>query len=80
MQKRSYSLDLVKTIATAIIVMHHYQVVTGARFQTINFDGGWFYWGYIVELFFLLSGYFMQKYVPVIREGKTTFPEWGARR
>jgi len=61
--KREYSLDILKLIATTFIIFHHYQQLTGAFFEnTINFSSGSFYWGYLVELFFILSGYFMYSY------------------
>lgn len=63
MERREYSLDVIKIIATILIVFHHYQQVTGAMFSVINFWDGKFYFGYIVELFFVLSGYFMWRYV-----------------
>lgn len=57
MRKRYYNLDIIKIIAAIIVVFHHYQQISGVRFQTINFFGGNFAWGYLVELFFLISGF-----------------------
>lgn len=69
-QKRCYSLDALKVFATILIVFHHYQQMTGAYFEHgINYFGGKFYFGYIVELFFVLSGYFMFKYIERIKNG-----------
>lgn len=56
---REYTFDVVKFLAISIIVLHHYQEVTGAFFQHgPNWYDGAFYWGYLVELFFIISGYF----------------------
>ena len=56
MKKRDYSLDLLRIFATTIIIFHHYQQGSGAVYKYINFWGGGFYFGYLVELFFILSG------------------------
>lgn len=77
--KRNYALDFLKCIATIAIVFHHYQQETGAMFR-YNFWGGWFYWGYIVELFFLISGYVICRYVPVIYQGKMSLKQWTLKR
>ncbi len=53
---RDVSLDFLKVIATCLIVFHHYQQLTGVRFSYINFWAGKFYFGYLVELFFIISG------------------------
>ena len=52
--------DLIKGIATVLIVFHHYQQVMDCRFSGVNFFGGWFYFGVIVELFFVISGVFAE--------------------
>ncbi len=56
-KKRLISLDYIKLFSAAIIVFHHYQQETGAVFNGINFYGGVFLFGYIVELFFIVSGF-----------------------
>lgn len=57
-KQRDYTLDFIKICATIIIIFHHYQQVTGAFFENkINFWNGKFYFGYVVELFFILSGF-----------------------
>jgi len=62
--KREYSLDVVKTMATVFIIFHHYQQLSGVYYNRgINFYNGNFYWGFLVELFFLLSGFFTWHYV-----------------
>lgn len=68
--QRNYSLDVLRIIATILIVFHHYQQSTGAFFEGhLNFYNGKFYFGYIVELFFLLSGFFMVNYRKRIEDG-----------
>ena len=68
--ERRYSLDVLRIIATILIIFHHYQQVIGGYFEGhINFWNGRFYFGYIVEFFFLLSGYFMYRYVEKVNKG-----------
>lgn len=56
--KRIYSLDLIKFFAAVLIVFHHYQQERELTFSSgINFFGGKFYFGYLVELFFIISGF-----------------------
>lgn len=78
--EREYSLDVLKVVATLIIVFHHYQQVTGARFTGLNFFGGSFGFGYVVEFFFVLSGLFMCRYIPKIEKEGMTFPQFMKRR
>ena len=60
--ERKYSLDVLRIIATILIVFHHYGQVTGLYLEGhINYWNGRFYFGYVVEFFFLLSGYFMYR-------------------
>ena len=69
-RERDGGLDLLKTAATVLIVLHHYQQVFWVRFDRgINFYGGTFYFGYLVELFFVISGFVMYDYIARIREG-----------
>ena len=68
-ERREYSLDILKILATIMIVFHHYQQGEGVSFSHFNFYGGKFYFGWLVELFFILSGYFMFRYVEKIRNG-----------
>lgn len=60
---RIYTLDALKFFAAVGIVFHHYQQVTGVRFPRFNFFGGRIYFGYLVELFFILSGFFMAVHI-----------------
>lgn len=55
--KRISSLDLLKFICSILIVFHHFQQVTNVKFNIINFWDGKFYFGFIVELFFMISGF-----------------------
>lgn len=55
--KRYYSLDVIKILATIGIMFHHYQQVFHVEYQMVNFYNGTFNCGYLVELFFLISGF-----------------------
>lgn len=56
--KRIYSLDFLRIVAAVFIIFHHYQQLTGVFFTgELNFHGGNFDFGYLVELFFILSGF-----------------------
>ena len=66
---RNNSLDFLKIIATILIVFHHYQQELNVKFTQINFFGGKFYFGYLVELFFLISGFLMFNYIEKIKQG-----------
>ena len=69
-RRRNAALDAVKFLAAVFIVCHHYQQMTGVRFSDFpDFYGGSFYVGYLVELFFVISGYLMFVYVDRIRQG-----------
>ena len=78
-KERNYSLDFLKIIATILIVCHHYQQILGVEFEAINFYGGKFYFGYLVEFFFLISGFLMFSYIEKIKEG-LTFKDFFFRR
>lgn len=83
--ERNRTFDMVKVIATIGILLHHYQqeaiTITGKNVHgfPINFYGGSFNWGYLVELFFLLSGFFMLPYIEKIYNG-LTFYQFYTRR
>lgn len=78
---RNYALDFIKIIATILIVFHHYQQVTGTTYATgINYYNGWFYFGRLVELFFLISGYLMFRYTDAILSDKITLKDWYIKR
>ncbi|MBP3295630.1 MAG: acyltransferase, partial [Lachnospiraceae bacterium] len=61
-----------KIIATILILFHHYQQLMGVQFEQINFYGGKnFYFGNIVELFFVISGIVSVPYITRIEQGET---------
>lgn len=55
------SLDLLKFICSLLIVVHHYQMAFNLWFEgRLNFNNGYFYFGFLVELFFMVSGFLME--------------------
>ena len=81
MKERQYSLDFIKILATAFIIFHHYQqYISGSFEHGVNFYGGIYNFGFMVELFFILSGYFMYPYIEKIRKGLSLkefyLPRW----
>lgn len=67
---RYYSLDILKIVATIFIVFSHYQQTYNVKYPSgANYYFGNFYFGSMVELFFILSGYFMVSYSNKIMEG-----------
>lgn len=80
-KQRNLALDFLKIIATTIIIFHHYQQVTGAFFYgKINFYNGKFPWEYIVELFFIISGFLTFKYIKKINDNKINLKEFFLKR
>ena len=67
--KRNGFLDATKTIATILIILHHFQQSVDVRFSVINLWDGPFYLGKLVELFFIISGFLMTPYISKIDEG-----------
>lgn len=58
MNNRISQIDAVKFIASIIIVFHHYQQNFQYEKCLVQFGSNQkFYWGYIVELFFVISGF-----------------------
>ena len=78
--KRKVLPDVIKIICTLCILFHHYQQLTGTFFyRGINFYGGKFYFGYLVELFFIMSGWVMVSYIDRIKDNMT-FPAFISKR
>ena len=79
--KRDVSFDFLKVAATILIVCHHFQQALEVRWgwPMINFFGGRFYFGYLVELFFIISGMCASGWIPAIGE-VITFPAYLYRR
>ena len=50
-------LDVLKIVAITLIVFHHYQQVFDCNLGSLAFYGGEFYFGRLVELFFMVSGF-----------------------
>lgn len=76
--KRYNALNLLKMVAIIGILFHHYQLFTGYRFSgellgidltPFSFFDGYFYFGYLVELFLGISGFFAASYITRIRDG-----------
>ncbi|MBR3644972.1 MAG: acyltransferase, partial [Lachnospiraceae bacterium] len=55
--KHLIGIDLLKIISATLIVFHHYQQDFHCRFPLVNFFGGRYYFGNLVELFFIISGF-----------------------
>lgn len=70
---REYSLDFLKVFATLLIILHHYQHMFMGEYTFIQYFGGRFYFGYLVEMFFLLSGYFSCHMINEIINGSGYF-------
>lgn len=60
---RNGFLDLIKFVATILIIFHHFQQNLDVKFGFINFWDGSFYFGRLVELFFMISGFVMVSYI-----------------
>ena len=79
-ESRKVLPDILRVVLTAFVLFHHYQQLTGTFFyRGINFYGGKFYFGYVVEIFFLMSGFFMVPYVKRIQV-KMSFPTFFGKR
>ena len=75
--KRKNGLDILRIIATVLIIFHHYQQAVG-DFQgsRISFYSGRFYFGYIVELFFVMSGFLAFHYAEKIQKALDNWGEY----
>ena len=78
MNKRLCGLDFLKIAATILIVFHHYQQIVGTAYGadvfSVNFD-----LSLMVELFFIISGYLMYRYIGLIESG-LSFPQFYIKR
>ena len=78
---RNGAIDFLKFVASVILVLHHYQQVNYVFIDNgINFYSGHFYWGFLVDLFFLISGFFTINAVTKIMDGQLTFKEYYTHR
>ena len=69
-KQRSYGLDFIKVVTSLVVTLHHYWQAFHIHFENgINFHGGNFYFGYVTEIFFVLSGFVMYGYVTKIMNG-----------
>ena len=78
-QKRDYALDLLKVICTVIIVLHHYESAFATGFSGVNFGDGYFHFGFAVEMFFIISGYFSYSSIRKIQDGLSFDKYFSAR-
>lgn len=59
---RLLNLDLLKFLASLCIALHHYQQAFAVKFENgLNFYGGKVPLGFLVELFFIISGFLVAK-------------------
>lgn len=58
-KSRYFLLDIFKIFSAILIVFHHFQQATELRFNYLNFYNGAFNFGYLVELFFIISGFLL---------------------
>ncbi len=77
--KRNASLDFMKVIASILIVCHHFQQVLEVHFGRVNFYGGRFSYGYLVELFFIISGICAFQWIEKMTK-EWTFPSFYCKR
>lgn len=59
LSRHSYGLDLLKATAAFLIVLHHLQQDVHVHFAQFNFYGGRINFGFLVELFFMISGFLL---------------------
>lgn len=83
--RRNYGLDFLKIIATTIIVFHHFQQVVvdyglATDMSKMKWYVGDFYWGNVVELFFVISGYLSYRYVDVIKKKEISLKYFWVKR
>jgi peptidoglycan/LPS O-acetylase OafA/YrhL len=80
-KKMNLGISVIKIISTILIIFHHYQQTTGLRLKNfINFYGGRIYFGYIVELFFIISGFLTYSYITRIKEQHINFDKFYTKK
>lgn len=78
---RNGAIDFLRFAASFILVLHHYQQVHNVFIDNgINFYSGHFYWGFLVDLFFVISGFFLCSSVTKIHDGQLKFKEYYLHR
>lgn len=83
---RNTALDLMKIVGATLIILHHYQQGTKIILEHITFFNGKFNFGYVVEMFFVISGFLTYKGIEkhIEKNGKPpdfwTFGRGKARR
>ena len=78
---RNGAIDFLRFAASFILVLHHYQQVHNVFIDNgINFYSGHFYWGLLVDLFFVISGYFLLGSVTKIHDGDLKFKDYYLHR
>ena len=78
---RNGAIDFLRFAASFILVLHHYQQAHNVFIDNgINFYSGHFYWGLLVDLFFVISGYFLLGSVTKIHDGDLKFKEYYLHR
>lgn len=72
--ERNYALDVIRIVATTLLVFHHYQQYTQTAFEHIDFYyQDRFYVGRLTELFFLLSGFLVYRQMQELRSKDIDF-------
>ena len=77
---RESSLDMIKVIATILIIFHHYAQSYSGEYTFIKYYDGSFYFGYLVELFFVISGYCSLHMLGRVESRAETFPTFLKKR
>lgn len=67
-KKRNGTIDFIKVVSINCIILMHFQQFTGSEYNLINFYGGKYDFSMLVELLFIISGYFSLGYIERLRE------------
>ena len=77
---RNQMFDLLKFLSAILLILHHFQMeMGGTKLKYVNFFDGAFYVGFLVELYFIISGFLMYQYIIKIQNG-LTFSKFFIRR